>query len=247
MQIKVFADLAELSRSAAALFEECARAAVTSKGSFTAALSGGSTPKGLFKLLAEHAANLPWQKMYFFWGDERHVAPDHPESNYGMARDILLSRVSMPAENIFRVPAEDPDAARAAQQYEQTLKNFFKLSPGQLPRFDLMLQGMGPDGHTASLFPGTAALRERLRLVVSNWVEKLKTERITFTAPVINNAAFILFLVSGEDKKSALEAVLEPESSPDQFPAKLIQPLNGEMLWLVDRDAAPEELRKQYA
>ena len=149
------------------------REAVRANGRFTVALSGGSTPKTLYSLLATKP-DIPWDKIYFFWGDERHVPPDHPESNYRMANEALLSKVPVRAENIFRIHAEEKDAAAAALQYEQTLKDFFHLSPGEFPRFDLILLGMGPDGHTASLFPGTAALNETQRLVVANWVREIQ-------------------------------------------------------------------------
>ena len=164
--------------AAAEEFVNQATGTVRANGRFTVALSGGSTPRSLFSLLATTFRDqLPWDKMFFFWGDERHVPPDHPESNYRMAYEALLSKVPVPAENVFRVPAEIPDANQAAADYEQTLRKFFQLSPGAFPRFDLILLGMGPDGHTASLFPGTSALQEKSRLVVANWVEKFKAYR----------------------------------------------------------------------
>jgi 6-phosphogluconolactonase len=242
-EIKVVADATELNRAAATAFQQGAGAAVHSKDSFVVALSGGSTPKGLFSQLPSNPEALPWRQMYFFWGDERRVPPDHPESNYRMAYETLLSRVPVPPENVLRIAAEHPDATRVAEQYEQTLKQFFHLQPGQLPRFDLMLLGLGPDGHTASLFPGSPALHERSRLVAANWVEKLKAYRITLTVPVINHAAYVLFLVSGKEKKQAFEAVLDPGSSADQFPAKLVCPMNGELIWLVDREVMPNQMR----
>src|SRR5262249_11501061 len=154
-----------------------------------------------FHLLASNAkTTLPWDKMFFFWGDERHVPPDSPESNYRMAHEAMLSKIPVAGANIFRVPAEDADAAAAADAYEKTLKNFFGLDAGKAPRFDLVLLGLGPDGHTASLFPGTAALKEKSHLFVANWVEKFKTHRLTLTLPAINAALAVLFLVSGTDK-----------------------------------------------
>src|SRR5437879_382202 len=152
-----------------------------------------------------------------------------------MARETLLSRV--PAGQVFRIKGEAPDASAAAAEYEQDLRAFFKLADGEFPRFDLVLLGMGPDGHTASLFPGTKALRERQRLVVSNWVGKFFTDRITLTPPVLNNAARVMFLVNGEDKALALKGVLEGPFEPEQLPAQLIQPQNGRLLWLVDAAA----------
>jgi len=212
---------------------------VRANGRFTVALSGGSTPRSLFSLLATTFRDqLPWDKMFFFWGDERHVPPDHPESNYRMAYEALLSKVPVPAENVFRVPAEIPDANQAAADYEQTLRKFFQLSPGAFPRFDLILLGMGPDGHTASLFPGTSALQEKSRLVVANWVEKFKAYRITFTLPVLNNAAVVTFLVGGPDKAETVREVLEGTQPAELFPSKLIHPTNGRLMWMLDQAAA---------
>lgn len=228
----------------AAAGEEVVRAtneAVKERGRFTVALSGGSTPKNLFNLLATNARNsLPWDRMFFFWGDERHVPPKDPESNYRMADEAMLSKVPVPAENVFRMAGENPDAAAAAESYEQTLRKFFQLNPGEFPRFDLILLGMGPDGHTASLFPGTAGLQEKSRLVIANWVEKLKTHRLTFTLPVLNAARCVAFLVSGTDKAPALRAVLEDNVPGDQYPSKLVQPKDGKLIWFLDRAAASE-------
>src|SRR5271166_3507679 len=162
----------------------------------------------MFSLIAANASSsLPWDQMFFFWGDERHVPPDDPDSNYRMAKETLLSKVPIPPDNIFRIPAENPDASAAAEAYEQALRKFFAVAPGELPRFDLILLGMGPDGHAASLFPETSALEEKSRLVVANWVEKLKTSRITLTLPVLNSARCVAFLVSGADKAAALHEV----------------------------------------
>jgi 6-phosphogluconolactonase len=228
-----------LFQAAAEEFAAQAIAAVNAQGRFTLALSGGSTPKALYSQLAtKYRDRLPWDKIFFFWGDERHVPPDSPESNYRMVDEALLSKVPVPAGNVFRVPAEDPDAGRAAQRYEQTLREFFQVPTGALPRFDLILLGMGPDGHTASLFPNTAALHEQARLVVANWVEKFQTYRITLTLPVINQANAVMFLVSGADKTEALREVLEGKESAELFPSKLIQPAHGTLIWLVDRTAA---------
>ena len=225
-----------------AVAEEVVRAAnqaVAQRGRFTLSLSGGSTPKNLYTLLATNArTSLPWDRTYFFWSDERHVPPSDPESNYRMAEEAMLSKVPVAASNVFRVPTENPDAAAAAEAYEQTLRKFFTVEAGQLPRFDLILLGMGPDGHTASLFPETAALRERSRLVVANWVEKLKTSRITFTLPLLNAARCVAFLVSGTDKASVLHEVLEGNAPGEQYPAKLVHPADGKLIWFLDRAAA---------
>jgi 6-phosphogluconolactonase len=235
--LRIFADRSALFQGAAEEFVRQANAAIQSKGKFVVALAGGSTPKGLFNVLAGNQA-LPWDKVYVFFGDERHVPPDDPESNYGMARQALLSKVPIPAENVFRIPAENPDAHQAAESYEQTLRNFFAVPGGTFPRFDLVLLGMGPDGHTASLFPGGTASQEKSRWVVADWVEKFKTDRITLTLPVLNNAATVMFLVSGSDKAATLKEVLHGAQPAERFPSKLIQPADGKLIWMVDDEAA---------
>ena len=242
-EVQVVADAGALTRAAAEEFAHRAEEAVRKAGCFTLALSGGSTPKALFRLLADGAdasfrGRVPWDRLQIFWGDERHVPPDHPDSNYRMAYETLLSRVPVPAENIHRIQAEDPDANSVAESYETTLRQFFGVQEGQLPRFDLILLGMGPDGHTASLFPETPALHERERLVVAQWIATFQTHRITLTPPVLNNAASIIFLVSGEEKAEALRAVLQGRHQPDRFPAQLVRPTHGRLLWLVDKMAA---------
>ena len=173
-----------------------------------------------------------------FWGDERHLPPEHPESNYRMANEALVSRVPMPPGNVHRIRGEEQDAGKAAASYEQTLREFFRLQGDQLPRFDLILLGMGADGHTASLFPGTPAIREQRRLVLAQWVEKLRSSRITLTPPVLSNAASVIFLVSGEEKAEALRAVIEGEYQPNRFPAQIVRPAHGRLLWLVDGPTA---------
>jgi 6-phosphogluconolactonase len=231
----------ELFAAAAEEVVRAANEAVAKRGRFSIALSGGSTPKSLYNLLATNARNtLPWDRMFFFWGDERHVPPTDPDSNYRMADETMLSKIPVPAANVFRIKAENPDAEAAALAYEQTLQRFFALEAGQFPRFDLILLGMGPDGHTASLFPGTGALHEKSRLVVANWVEKLKASRFTLTLPVLNSAACVVFLVSGTDKAPALHAVLEGDAPGEQYPAKLVRPTNGKLIWLIDRAAASQ-------
>jgi len=239
MEIRILTTPQELSAAAAEEVVRTTNEAVAQRGQFTIALSGGSTPKSLFNLLATNARTvLPWDRMFFFWGDERHVPPTNPDSNYHMADETMLSKIPVPAANVFRIPAENPDAAAAAAAYEQTLRKFFQLQSGQVPILDLILLGMGPDGHTASLFPGTKALQEKTRLVVANWVEKLKSNRITLTLPVLNAARCITFLVSGTDKAPVLRAVLEEDVPAEQYPSKLIKPSSGKLIWLVDRAAA---------
>ena len=244
-EIQIVADSASLFQQAAEEFVSQVAQAVAAHNRFTVALSGGSTPRGLFSLLASNYRDrLPWDKMFFFWSDERHVPPDDPESNYRMANEAMLSKVAVPSKNIFRVPAENSDASRAAETYEQTVREFFGLPAGAFPRFDLILLGMGPDGHTASLFPHSSAVQEKQRLVVANWVEKFKSYRITFTAPLINRASVVMFLIAGADKAAALREVLEGPESPNTYPSKLIHPGDGRLIWMVDTSAAADLSRK---
>jgi 6-phosphogluconolactonase len=240
--IRILADADELFRVAVEEFVRLANEAVGAGESFTVALSGGSTPNGVYRLLADEKtgfrARVPWNKVHVFWGDERHVPPDNPESNYHMANETLLARVPIPSENIHRIHAENPDATEAAEEYIEALREFFHLAAGLLPRFDLILLGMGPDGHTASLFPGTTAAFEQTRLVVAPWIEKFKTYRITLTPPVLNHAACVIFLVSGEEKAKTLRAVLGGPYQPEHLPAQIVRPVDGRLLWMVDRAAA---------
>jgi len=239
INFRVFSQPEQLFEAAAQEFVAAATKAVAARGSFRIALSGGSTPRELFALLVNRFSSLiPWDKVCFFWGDERHVPPDHADSNYRMAQEALLSRIPANPENIFRIHAENPDANIAAAQYEDVLKQFFHLKDREKPRFDLILLGMGSDGHTASLFPGSTALHKDASLVVANWVEKLQTYRITFTFPVLNNASEILFMVAGKDKATALKGVFDEASSAEQFPAKNVHPESGRLVWLVGEDAA---------
>ena len=241
VEIRVLTTPQELFEAAAEEVVQAAKEAVEQRGRFTIALPGGSTPKSLFNLLATNARTvLPWDRTFFFWGDERHVPPTDPDSNYRMAEETMLSRIPVAAGNVFRIPAENPDAAAGAEAYEQTLRKFFQLEPGQLPVFDVILLGMGPDGHTASLFPGSAGLQEKSRLVIANWVDKLKTSRLTLTLPVLNAARCVTFLVSGTDKAAMLKTVLEEDAPAEQYPSKLIQPNHGKLIWLVDRAAASD-------
>lgn len=237
IDLRIFADGAELARAAAEEFTRRADEAVRTRERFTVVLSGGSTPRSLYALLADPAEpfrdRIEWRAVHFFWGDERHVPPDHPESNFRMARETLLDAAPIPAENIHRIRGEEP-ASRAASLYEDELRALFSTAP----RFDLVLLGLGADAHTASLFPGTEAVRERERWVVASWVEKLRSFRITLTPAALNRADAVIFLVQGEEKSEALHAVLEGECDLDRWPAQAIRPESGEVLWLVDRAAA---------
>lgn len=190
----------------------------------------------MFSLLVNEAG-IPWDKIHFFWSDERHVPPDHPDSNYRMAREAMLSKLPISDTQIWRIRGEYPDASRAAAEYEAVLRSEFQVPDGQFPVFDLVMLGMGPEGHTASLFPGTKALRETTRFVVSNWVGKFYTDRITMTAPLLINARAILFLIHGDDKALALKGVLEGPVEPDQLPAQLLLSSGAKCLWLIDEMA----------
>jgi 6-phosphogluconolactonase len=248
-RILVARDLDELSRYAAELFVTLAQRAGDVEGRrFTVALAGGETPGYLYALLAssQYAPQVPWERVHVFWGDERHVPPDDPASNYRMAYDALLSRVPIPPENVHRMRAELPAAHEAARTYEDDLRGFFGLQPSALPRFDLVLLGMGADGHTASLFPRTDILHDREHLVAAPWVDTLQAYRLTLTPRVLNNAAVVVFLVSGERKAATLHAVLEGPLDPDLLPAQIIAPTNGTLLWLVDQ-AAAAQLQRQLA
>ena len=226
-----------MARGAAERFVELGQAAIDARGCFSVGLAGGSTPKRAYELLASEAyrEQLNWSKVHIFFGDERCVPPDHSESNYRMANEALISRVSIPPPNVHRINGLG-DAVANASLYEDELRTFF--NPASWPRFDLVLLGMGDDGHTASLFPGTKALVEPRAWVVANWVEKFGAFRITLTAPAINHAANIAFLVTGATKAERLLEVLRGALDPEKLPSQLIQPLDGSLFWLVDKAAA---------
>jgi 6-phosphogluconolactonase len=240
--IEVLASATDLFHAAAEEFVRTGRAAIGAQGRFSVALSGGSTPKALYSLLAGNYASFPWNRTFLFFGDERHVPPTDTESNYLMVHESLLTKITIPSENVFRVPAENPDADAAASEYEAQLRKFFDLKRGEFPRFDLILLGLGPDGHTASLFPDSKALEETSRLVVANWVAKFNTHRITFTFPVLNQAADVMFMASGADKADMVHQVLETKPTPP-FPSQRVQPSNGKLLWMLDEAAAAKLTR----
>jgi 6-phosphogluconolactonase len=240
-EIQIVTDSDALSRIAADIIVRQSTGTLKKKNFFAIALSGGSTPKTLYTLLSTNSSYrslMQWDKIHFFWTDERHVPPDHKNSNYHMAKELMLSQVPVPNENIHRIKAENSKAANAAEQYEQEIRSVFNLKTDQLPQFDCILLGMGTDGHTASLFPVTTALNEQKRLVVANWIEKFQAHRLTMTIPVLINAEFIIFLVSGEEKAEMLKRVLEGERNVTPLPAQLIQPKQGKLLWIVDKAAA---------
>ena len=213
------------------------------RGHASIALSGGSTPKVLYGLLADEPAfreRFPWAQTHFFFGDERHVPPDHKDSNFRMAREAMFDKMAgvLPPENIHRVHAEETDATRAAEDYAIEVEGFFGATGIRGLRFDVILLGMGPEGHTASIFPGTTGLREA-RPVASAYIEKVAAYRITFTPPLLGQAAAMLYLVAGKEKAETLAAVLEGGSAePDKYPAQGICAQDGETLWLMDKAAA---------
>lgn len=240
-KIQIFADAEAMSRAAAETIADHISESLQTHDVYSIALSGGSTPRRLHALLADDPGlreQIPWDRVHFFWGDERHVPPDHPESNYLMAFETMLSRVPIPPANVHRIRGEDPDAHKAAADYDQEIRRFFNTAIGDMPRFNCVLLGIGPDGHTASLFPGTSALEETQRLVVANWVEKFQSFRITLTGPLFNNADRILLPVSGIEKADIVKAVLEDGPETTRFPVQRIQTTHGEVTWFLDHSAA---------
>jgi 6-phosphogluconolactonase len=235
-QIYIFSNTAQLSAAAADEFFRVVGDALAMKPRCSIALAGGSTPKSLYSLLrtridAHEAPPLDWSSVDFFFSDERCVPPEHPDSNYKMAMESLFTGTTLPHENIYRIRAE-LSPKEAAEEYDELLRN--KLASA-LPRFDLILLGMGPDGHTGSLFPGTSALAEKRRLVVENFVPKLDTFRITFTFPLLNHTAEVMFLTGGMEKQQALSQAVAKDP---QVPAGLVHPEDGKLLWMVTEDAA---------
>lgn len=236
-KVVVISTAEELARTAAMRFVSAAQDAVRTRDRFTTALSGGETPRRVYEILGtQFAMVLDWSRIHIFFGDERCVPPDNPASNYLMAYNALISKVAIPPFNVHRMIGEEDPAAGAAA-YEQELRRVFRNSP--LPRLDLMFLGLGRDGHTASLFPRSSVLNETTTWVGTSTPAGNVPDRITLTLPVINNAAQVLFLVSGADKAEVLSHVLRSTSGPvPPMPAQLIKPTNGTLEWLVDRAAA---------
>jgi 6-phosphogluconolactonase len=239
-EIYVFHDLGELSSRAATRFVDLAGERLASGQIFTAALSGGSTPKPLYELLANTAFSdrIHWERVHLFQVDERCVSPDSPDSNYRMIRECLLDRQPAARENFHRMQAERKDLDLAAREYASEIGAVLRPGPGEWPRFDLLLLGMGPDGHTASLFPGSPALAETSRWVCPNYVAKLRAYRLTLTFPVINAAAEIVFLVAGNDKAEPLRQVLDSRAGIDGLPAQRVRPRARRVNWFIDSAAA---------
>jgi len=238
--VRIFPDVEALSKAAAAEFVRCAGETVAARGRFTVALSGGSTPKRLYQLLTTepYRSQIDWGRVEIFWGDERCVPPDHKDSNYRMAREAMLTQLPIPAEHIHRLEAERADREAAARDYEAVLARVFGVSSGgEPPALDLILLGMGPDGHTASLFPHTQALDETRHWVVPNHVPQLNTDRLTLTRPILNRGREVLFLVAGADKAERLVEVLAGPADPKRLPSQSIQP-EGQLVWFVESAAA---------
>jgi len=233
LSIHVYGGPEELAGAAAREFAAKAEEAIEERGRFVVVLAGGSTPKAMYEVLArDYASRIDWSRVHVFFGDERTVPPDHDDSNYKMASETLLEHI--PFGSVHRMQGELPPD-EAAEAYEEELREFFDAE--NVPRFDLILLGVGGDGHMASLFPETSALEVHDRWVVANPVLKLDTTRITLTVPVINAARTVLFLVAGEDKAGALEKILEGDADPRAYPATLIRPA-GEPEWMLDQSAA---------
>ena len=238
-EIIICRDLDDLSRKAAEQFVALACRAIAARRRFNVALSGGSTPRALYSLLAtgEFSAQLAWRQIHVFFGDERCVAPDHAESNYRMVTESLLAKAIIPTENVHRMTGEKAPAVAAAE-YEAQMRKHFHIDDQSLPRFDLVLLGLGEDGHTASLFPASSALDETRRLVATTYVKKLQAHRLTLTFPVINNAAQITFLVAGLSKAAVVKEILADHNS--NAPAARIKPTSGKLSWFITQDAASD-------
>ncbi len=245
MSVAIYPDSDTLSHAAARYVVRVASEAITTHGRFTLALAGGSTPKKLYALLASepYRDQIDWALTEIFWSDERCVPPDSEDSNYHLALEALLSKVPLPAAQIHRVLVDMEDQDEASRLYTQEIQRVFGTNG--IPSFDLIQLGMGPEGHTASLFPHQASLHEQTRLIMSVVVPKPPPPRLTFTPILLNAASHILFLVTGQDKADALQAVLEGEYNPDEYPAQIIRPTKGEVTWMLD-PAAASKLRAQH-
>jgi 6-phosphogluconolactonase len=244
VEYRVFGQQDALSRATAEQFVRGIQSAVAARGIARIAISGGGSPKPVFALLADpkepYRTAIPWDRVWIFWVDERCVAPDHPDSNYGMTRELLLSKVPVPEDHAIRIEGElDPE--EAAARYESAIRGHYRLEGAEGPIFDVLQLGMGDDGHTASLFPHTAALHEMIRLAVANHVPQQKQSwRVTLTWPVINAARDVFFLIDGPAKADPLGRVLQGPYDPETLPSQLIQPQNGRLLFLLDSAAAAQ-------
>ncbi|OGW55191.1 MAG: 6-phosphogluconolactonase [Nitrospirae bacterium RBG_13_43_8] len=238
LKLHLLPDLKALSFEAAEIFVDLSKHCIASKGQFFVAVSGGSTPIRLYTLLGSdmYSHQIDWRRLHFFWVDERFVPPSHKDSNYRLLHDYLLSKISIPRENIHPVKTDLPSPQVTASNYEESIKNSFRLAEGSLPAFDLILLGIGEDGHTASLFPDNEALKETKHLVVSVRDSKHVHHRISLTLPVINGAETVIFLVSGKNKADVVKKVLVEKDS--SLPASLVNPEKGNLIFLIDKEAA---------
>ncbi len=236
-KVKVFATSEQVAQAVAKRFVELADEAITRSGQFSVALAGGNTPRRAYELLSTQPFKdqVDWKRVYLFFGDERSVASDHQDSNFLMVYESMISKLPIPPGNVHRIIGEG-DVEASARAYEEELRLYFQNSPW--PHFDLVLLGLGEDCHTASLFPESAALKEPVRWVTPNWVQKLNSWRITLTAPAINNSRHVLFIVTGHNKSGCVEEVLFGSSDPERVPAQLIESQATDLQWFIDRDAA---------
>jgi 6-phosphogluconolactonase len=238
VQIAIFDDKHTLSQHAAEYIMRIAQESIDRYGHFTIALTGGTTPGEAYSLLASEPikSQIDWRLVHIFWGDERCIPHNNPESNFYLAQEVLLDKIAIPKSHIHPVPADQPDRDAASQAY--TVEMQYTFGTDGIPRFDLIHLGMGPEGHTASLFPHQASLHEKNRLVMPVSVPKPPPDRLTFTPPLLNAARNVLFSVTGSEKAEALHAVLEGEYQPDEYPAQIVRPTNGEVMWMLDRAVA---------
>lgn len=244
MTVAIYPNSDLLSHEAARYIVQVAHKAIAAHGRFTLALSGGSTPKKLYELLGNvpYCSQIDWALVEIFWSDERCVPPESEDSNYRMALEVFLSKIPLAASQIHRMPADDPQHDAASHAYTLEMQNIFGTD--HIPSFDLIQLGMGPEGHTASLFPHQPSLHEQQRLVLPVTVPKPPPDRLTFTPPLLNAANHILFLVTGADKAEAVQAVLDGEYQPDEYPAQIVRPTHGKVTWMLDA-AAAQKLRQQ--
>jgi 6-phosphogluconolactonase len=238
--IRIQPTLMALSTSAADIVIQTAHTAISKHGRFSISLSGGSTPRSLFALLAQpkYRDQIDWRLVDIFWGDERCVPPNHPDSDYGMARAALLDRLPDTAQPVIHRMEGELDPHEAAQRYEAILREYF--GPETSTSFDLLLLGLGEDGHTASLFPHTQPIHETTLWVAGHYVPKLTAYRLTLTPPILNRSKTVLFLVAGKSKASVLSKVIYGDRNPDEFPSQIIKPESGNLIWLIDQEAASE-------
>jgi 6-phosphogluconolactonase len=238
MHIAIYPDIHTLSLQAAQYTVRIASESIADSGRFTIALAGGTTTGELYGLLGSEPfrSQIDWRLVHIFWGDERCVPHDSPDSNFYLAQKVLLNKISIPESQIHRMPADQPDRDAASQAYAVEMQHIFRTNG--IPGFDLIHLGMGPEGHTASLFPHQASLHEKQRLVMPVSVPKPPHDRLTFTPPLLNAARNVLFLVTGSEKADALQAVLEGEYQPEEYPAQIVRPTNGEVVWMLDKDVA---------